>query len=239
MNAASDISSMSAGTELPTTLPAVLLLTGAVLVAGTAAAVAVNRAVGRARRHRRPGRSRRSVTIHWPVVGRWVTGLLAILGATTTAPDAGANASETPRRPPLRETDPHSSHAGASNPGIALMVVRADPDTPRTSLPTAPAEPTSAGFPSEAERAPSAAEPRTVESIGDPATAAEGTHVVEPGDHLWGIAESALALRLGRPPSDEEIVPYWRTVVEANTDQLVDPGNPDLILPGQVIQLPD
>ena len=37
---------------------------------------------------------------------------------------------------------------------------------------------------------------------------------------------------------DAEITRYWRTLVEANRDRLVVPGNPDLVLPGQELALP-
>ena len=38
--------------------------------------------------------------------------------------------------------------------------------------------------------------------------------------------------------TDETIAAYWRVVIEANLDRLVEPGNPDLIMPGQEIVLP-
>lgn len=62
--------------------------------------------------------------------------------------------------------------------------------------------------------------------------------VVAPGDHLWSIAEETLADHLGRPPTDAEVVPYWRLVIEANRDRLVHRDDPDLILPGQELVLP-
>lgn len=62
--------------------------------------------------------------------------------------------------------------------------------------------------------------------------------VVRPGDHLWGIAARTLAARLGRSPSDAEVVPYWQALIEANRDRLVSRDDPDLIVPGQVFHLP-
>lgn len=61
---------------------------------------------------------------------------------------------------------------------------------------------------------------------------------VESGDHFWSIAETALADAWGRRPTDEEIHLYWKQVVDANRDRLAPPGDPDLIYPGQVFQLP-
>ena len=62
-----------------------------------------------------------------------------------------------------------------------------------------------------------------------------GTVVVAPGDHLWSIAEKALSERLGRPASDDEVVPFWTALIDLNRDQLPDP---DLIFAGQVFRLP-
>ncbi|MGH8906641.1 MAG: LysM peptidoglycan-binding domain-containing protein [Egibacteraceae bacterium] len=65
-----------------------------------------------------------------------------------------------------------------------------------------------------------------------------GAYEVQPGDHFWSIAERALADSWGRAPSDDEIVPYWQQLIEINRGDLVDPGNPDLILPGQTFTVP-
>jgi len=64
------------------------------------------------------------------------------------------------------------------------------------------------------------------------------TWTVEPGDSLWSIAEEVLADRLGRPPGATEVDPWWRSLVERNRPRLVDPADPDLLLPGQVLELP-
>jgi nucleoid-associated protein YgaU len=61
--------------------------------------------------------------------------------------------------------------------------------------------------------------------------------VVEAGDHLWRISEEHLAVVLGRPAEDQEVDPYWRSVIETNRDLLIS-GDPDLIYPGEVVTLP-
>ena len=61
---------------------------------------------------------------------------------------------------------------------------------------------------------------------------------VTPGDHLWRIAEETLVDQGTTAPSAAEVATYWRTLCEMNHDRLVDPGNPDLIMPGQQIALP-
>jgi nucleoid-associated protein YgaU len=65
-------------------------------------------------------------------------------------------------------------------------------------------------------------------------------HVVVAGDNLWSIA--ATTLRQGASERREgvrnaEIVPYWKHVIAENRPALRS-GNPDLIFPGESIQLP-
>ncbi len=61
---------------------------------------------------------------------------------------------------------------------------------------------------------------------------------IAPGDHFWAIAEQDLAEHLGRPATDLEVVAHWEAILEANADRLEVPGNPDLLLPGQLVVLP-
>ena len=62
--------------------------------------------------------------------------------------------------------------------------------------------------------------------------------VVGPGDHLWAIAERRVALATGHPATEAAVRTYWLALVDANRDRLVEPGNPDMVLPGQVLRLP-
>jgi hypothetical protein len=70
-----------------------------------------------------------------------------------------------------------------------------------------------------------------------PAGGGDG-HVVVTGDSFWTIAQEALAERSGQTPTDAETATYWRQLVEANRDRLVDRDNPDLIFPGQRLVVP-
>jgi nucleoid-associated protein YgaU len=57
--------------------------------------------------------------------------------------------------------------------------------------------------------------------------------VVVEGDHLWKISAGHL-----RPDAaDHEIAPYWLEVIDVNTPNLRS-GDPDLIYPGEVVELP-
>ena len=61
--------------------------------------------------------------------------------------------------------------------------------------------------------------------------------VVEPGDNQWKLAEERLQEALGRAVSDAEVAPYWRATVDANRDNIRS-GDPDLIQPGETLDLP-
>lgn len=60
--------------------------------------------------------------------------------------------------------------------------------------------------------------------------------VVRRGDHLWRLAVRELR-RSGRHPDVHEVAAYWRRVVERNRDRIAS-GDPDLIVPGEVVVLP-
>jgi nucleoid-associated protein YgaU len=62
--------------------------------------------------------------------------------------------------------------------------------------------------------------------------------VVEPGDSLWSIAEEVVTPPGGPAPGERVVSRYWRRLVEANRAQLVDPGNADLLVPGQRLVVP-
>jgi hypothetical protein len=87
-----------------------------------------------------------------------------------------------------------------------------------------------------------------------PATASRGTRraragrgpaiprpqswMVRPGDNLWIIAEAVVAAHLGRSPSDQEIGPYWLSIIAVNRSRLPDPADPSLLFPGDTVVLP-
>ena len=61
---------------------------------------------------------------------------------------------------------------------------------------------------------------------------------VQPGDHLWGISERRVARALRRQPTHAEVHDYWVALMAANAELLVEPGNPNLVVPGQHLVLP-
>ena len=63
------------------------------------------------------------------------------------------------------------------------------------------------------------------------------THTVAPGDTFWSIAEDTIRAE-GHAASDHDVVSYWHALIDLNRDRLRVPGEPDLIFPGQVFELP-
>ncbi len=117
--------------------------------------------------------------------------------------------------------------AGGPPPGTAVMVpldvttTTARPTTTEPTTSTSPSTTTTTtaptASPEPAPRAP-AAHPRDDEVV------------VARGDSFWSIAADE--------HDGDELVGYWRALIERNRDRLVDPSNPDLLFPGQVLRLP-
>ena len=91
-------------------------------------------------------------------------------------------------------------------------------------------------------RLPAEDRPRASRSPPAPAprdsTAAPPSWTVASGDSFWSIAAETVT-QAGEAPTDRLVIGYWRRVVEANRGRLLDPGNPDLLVPGQELVLPD
>lgn len=153
-----------------------------------------------------------------------------------------------------RSGDPSEPAAG---PSVATMVAVAVPvaeDDPTEVDETAPpgpasAEPGADGTTGLADATPSPTTPPTGTPAEDVATStAAGAGAVHEvgedhwevalGDHLWAIAAEVLT-DAGRPTDDEGVAAYWTVLIDANLDSLVDPDDPDLLIPGQRLVLPN
>lgn len=117
---------------------------------------------------------------------------------------------------------PPTAMIGADSPGAEAWITGAsgtfdDPSATRSTAEHLPAE---------------------MQTAEDPAAADPGpeTWVVEAGDHLWAIAAETVADRTGHT-DDESVGAYWQRLIEANRHVVGD--DPDLIHPGQVIELPE
>jgi nucleoid-associated protein YgaU len=75
-----------------------------------------------------------------------------------------------------------------------------------------------------------------VVNTGDSTKPTDLYEVVE-GDNLWDIARATLTSELGRQAASAEIAPYWQKLVATNLNS-ISSGDPDLIYPGELFQLP-
>jgi DNA-binding SARP family transcriptional activator/nucleoid-associated protein YgaU len=96
-------------------------------------------------------------------------------------------------------------------------------------------QPVQAGWTLAVPGSPAASAP--VQALRGPAAIAARV-TVQPGDNFWDLAEGQLAEAWGRSPGDGEVIGHWQALVETNRGTLVPPGDPDLILPGQVFSVP-
>ncbi len=70
-----------------------------------------------------------------------------------------------------------------------------------------------------------------------PTTNLPTAHVVQPGEHLWGIAEAAVRGQLGPDATSTDVADYWVELIASNRSMLRS-GDPNLIHPGEAILLP-
>jgi nucleoid-associated protein YgaU len=170
---------------------------------------------------------------------------------STTSPDPAAATSRPPPVMRVLEDPPATAVLRVLDDEPPVEPAPTVPPTPPPSAPedagaeTPPAEPPAAltppGDPAPGPAGAPTPAPAAPAAPVDAPAALDGpdTWVVAAGDHLWGIAEQTLADRSGaRPPADATLR-YLEVLVAANRGTLLDPGDPDLILPGQVFALPD
>ena len=121
--------------------------------------------------------------------------------------------------------------------GTAVMEVLEEPGsaTSTTTTPTTTTTTTTTTTPTTTttERSRPRAPLRRRPTRAPPPIAAEEV-VVARGDSFWSLAVEAVAAS-SRPATVDA---YWRRLVELNRPRLVDPANPDLLYPGQVLVLP-
>lgn len=195
-----------------------------------------------------------------PTVRRVVDRAIAVAMVTSVsvAPAIRASAGPSPSPPPITigieeggailppsadvpgsgpsPTDEGSTQKGAPSP--------ASGSTPGSSLPPPIDSPPSLEADADSTREPSSE--HRVEAEGDETSSSEPAaevgrhHAVVPGDNLWDIAAAHLAQAHGIAGSElspAEIHAYWTRLIAANRDSLRS-GDPNLIYPGEVIQLP-
>lgn len=122
----------------------------------------------------------------------------------------------------------------AESEATPMEVARSDAPVARAPV---PAPLTMEALPDDAATTPTAAVdvPRPE---GDAVGARREVRVAA-GDHFWGLAEDAVAEHLGRAGTEAEVHAVWQATVTANRDRLVAAGNPDLLVPGQLVVIAD
>jgi hypothetical protein len=132
-----------------------------------------------------------------------------------------------------QDTNPPTATMTRAARDISTAVMTRLPTTRLTTqdTPTAVMTRLPATDPPRASRSPPA--PATGDSAATPPS-----WTVEAGDSFWSIAADTLA-EAGEASTDRRVIGYWRRLVEANRGRLLDPGNPDLLVPGQELVLPD
>ncbi|WP_208028142.1 hypothetical protein [Rhabdothermincola sediminis] len=149
--------------------------------------------------------------------------------AAQPAPPAPPSHPVTMRSVP-EESGTATSTTSKPSPPPVMRTLDPDADQARPAAhhpPTAPVPP---------DPPPAASTPPASEPVGRAREASSWT--VAPGEHLWGIAHHTLATAWARPPTDEETATYLDVLIATNEERLPVPGNPDLIFPGQVFELP-
>ena len=137
------------------------------------------------------------------------------------APDGQGPATTTPR---------------STSPAPSSPVTMADIGPAARQPPPARTTPGTAGAPAVPAPLPPGGDDRPVAANGD--LAPGGSWVVQPGDHLWHVAEHTTSARLGRPASLGETASYLDRLIAANASRLAVPGHPDLVFAGQEFTLP-
>jgi hypothetical protein len=178
----------------------------------------------------------------------------------TRPPDA-STAAATPAGPEARSAHPGAATATMARvpPTTATMIrttpgdvgVEAtmsrleDPDGLTVAAGPAPPSATMTRVAPEPRPEPVAATPVPVAPAAAPAlppapalpAVDATTWRVEAGDSLWSIAEDIV--RTAQPDAaDRTVTRYWRVLTDANRGNLLDPGNTDLLVPGQLLTLP-
>ena len=175
-----------------------------------------------------------------PAVLRPLLGIVVVATLATPRP-AGANTTDA--NPPVMVLASPTSRA-PEQPNPPPTMRRVDARTPATTA--VPAPPTTAILDAAVvspvvskPSAPSITTTVVARPTGAPATStAPATWTIARGEHLWFVAERVVTQTLGADVHHGEIARYWRSLVDANRERLVDRDNADLVYAGQEFVLP-
>jgi hypothetical protein len=143
---------------------------------------------------------------------------LSIAAGLAVPPSAGMPPSDPPGTAVMQVLE-----AGADDASTTTTITVASTLPPTTAPTTSTTRPVDPPGP---PRPPTPPPPVAADPDGD-------VIVVRAGDSFWSIATEVLAEVRGREVTDREVHEYWRRLIDANRARLVEPGNPDLLLPDQ------
>ena len=217
--------------------PVALVLVVLVTVVAAAAALVVTVSARRGRTVQVPRRAP-------DFVATFVTAVALLAGSGAAGASTGSGAQAGPAvvdRPVVALVDGRATSTTSATSSTSSTPETTTSTAPTTSTP-APARTTPTTLVSPPDTPPSttgpppSAPPVVVAPPQGPAPQAAGPATVEVrrGDSLWRIAERQVATRPELGPT----VRYWLRLIDANRSRFVEPGNPNLILPGQVLELP-
>ena len=165
----------------------------------------------------------------------------AVTATMTRLPSAAATMTRRPEAPPAAPAVGEATMTRLDvTPRSATMTrIGADPPPGQTPAAAAAAD-RAAAPPAPAARAVLPAEtsaPADLPTTPSMPVVDAATWVIEGGDSLWSIAEDVVRSDRRDAP-DRTVSRYWQALVDANRSHLVDPDNPDLLVPGQQLTLP-
>ena len=210
-----------AAATAPVALLLVCVLAAVTLGAGVAVALATRR-----------GRTVRCSS-RWPQsVASFVAAVTLLSGGSAAAStgsgaSAGGRVADRPLVELVEDAEPTSTvpPAPATSPPTTSTTTSTATSTTTSTTVASPTPTTSPPEPRSAQQVlPAAAAPPS----------ASATVEVHRGDNLWLIAERQVAADPRRGPT----LRYWLQLIDTNRSRFVEPGNPSLILPGQVLELP-
>ncbi|MFM7069881.1 MAG: LysM peptidoglycan-binding domain-containing protein [Actinomycetes bacterium] len=175
------------------------------------------------------------------------TSLLALAGPAGAASDPGASPRVGWERRPLVELRDGGARSTTSSLTTTTSTLAPLIDRRPATSTTIPAtgqrrlDESGAGLGRPTD--PATGAPTTTPARPEPGTlvpdAPSAMVTVRSGDNFWSIARSELERRGHENATGAEIARYWQRLIERNRSRLANPGNPNLITPGQVFELPD
>lgn len=176
-------------------------------------------------------------------LAQWTLGATLLLGACATPEEAPGIEYLGPIESSTALEATASSATPPSEPTTTTMATTSSTSTPPTSASTTTAlQATAPSIDDETTTGESDLDTDVASTVGTDAPTNDErvpvAHIVEPGDHLWGIAEATVRARVAADQVTQELIAtYWVEVMAMNRGQLMT-SDPNTIHPGEIVMLP-